>query len=367
MEKAKHIAWIDDARTLTMLLVIIGHCTYANLMTNYGGICYFDDINPHDYSIMAKLIGILVGFIYTFHMPLFMMLSGACFGLTIGKVNGVQSLAKNKAKRLLLPFLFTTLLLTLPLKYLGGYYDDSSNVLQDMFLGQVLLLGNSHLWFIASLFWIFLFYYILYKKGFTDSKYFLISLVVPTLVGTYLVNKGFEFLGLLGAIKHLLYFAIGFKGLKQIDSKIWGGQQVFIHAVLYLFIFAFSWKYGSGESWIMKSVHYILVVVMGVYGSLIMMQASKKIGSLKVIVDNKIYKTFSRYSYDLYLFSDPFNYVLLFLIYNWLGVYVTDNTSAILAFLIRFFGTIALAFVVIFIKNFAVKTFKYIYGTISKS
>ena len=225
MEKAKHIAWIDDARTLTMLLVIMGHCTYTNLMTNYGGICYFDGINPHDYSIMAKLIGILVGFIYTFHMPLFMMLSGACFGLTIGKVNGVQSLAKNKARRLMLPFLFTTLLLTLPLKYFGGYYDDSSNVLQDMFLGQVLLLGNSHLWFIASLFWIFLFYYILYKKGITDSKYFLISLVVPTLVGTYLVNKGFEFLGLVGAIKHLLYFAIGFKGLKQIDSKIWGGNK----------------------------------------------------------------------------------------------------------------------------------------------
>lgn len=117
----------------------------------------------------------------------------------------------------------------------------------------------------------------------------------------------------------------------------------------------------------MKSVHYILVVVMGVYGSIIMMQASKKIGSFKVVADNKIYKTFSRYSYDLYLFSDPFNYVLLYLIYNWLGAYVTDNTGAILAFLIRFFGTIALAFVVIFIKSIAVKTFKYIYGTISKS
>lgn len=225
MEKAKHIAWIDDARTLTMLLVIIGHCTYTNLMTNYGGICYFDDINPHDYSIMAKLIGTFVGFIYTFHMPLFMMLSGACFELTIGKVMCGQFLVKNKARRLLIPFLFTTLLLTLPLKYLGGYYSNSANVLQDMFLGQFLLMGNSHLWFVASLFWIFLFYYVLYKTGFTDSKYFLISLLVPTLVGTYLVDKGFEFLGLLGAIKHLFYFSLGFKGLRQIDTKIWGGDK----------------------------------------------------------------------------------------------------------------------------------------------
>ena len=367
MEKTKHIAWIDDARTLTMLLVIIGHCTYTNLMTNYGGICYFDDINPHDYSTMSKLISIMVGFIYTFHMPLFMMLSGACFGLTIGKVNNGTTLIKNKSRRLLIPFLYTTLLLTLPLKYLGGYYNDSTNVLQDMFFGQFLLLGNSHLWFIVSLFWIFLLYYILYKKGFTDSKYSFILLVVATLVGTYLVERGIEFLGIVGAIKHLLYFSIGFKGIKQTDAKNWGGQIMLIHSVFYIFIFALYWKCVHGDCWIMKIVHYFLVVVMGVYGSIIMIQVSKKISSLKIITDNKIYKIFSRNSYDLYLFSDPFNYVLLYLMYYWMGTYITDNAESTLAFLIRLFGTIALAFVVIFIKKIAFKTFEYIYGTISKS
>lgn len=52
----KHILWIDDARTLTMLLVIIGHCTYTNLMTPYGGIDYFSDISPTDYSVGEKLL-----------------------------------------------------------------------------------------------------------------------------------------------------------------------------------------------------------------------------------------------------------------------------------------------------------------------
>lgn len=106
---------------------------------------------------------------------------------------------------------------------------------------------------------------------------------------------------------------------------------------------------------------------MGVYGSIIMIQVSKKISSLTIIADNKIYKMFSRNSYDLYLFSDPFNYVLLYLMYYWMGTYITDNAESILAFLIRLFGTIALALVVIFIKKIAFKTFEYIYGTISKS
>ena len=93
----RHIAWIDDARTITMLLVIVGHCTYTKIVTNYGGIDYFADITYDEYSIAAKLLNALVGLIYMFHMPLFMMLSGACFGLTIGKVSDRSSLVKNKS------------------------------------------------------------------------------------------------------------------------------------------------------------------------------------------------------------------------------------------------------------------------------
>ena len=39
--QSKHVLWIDDARTLIVLLVIIGHSTYTNLMTRYVGISYF--------------------------------------------------------------------------------------------------------------------------------------------------------------------------------------------------------------------------------------------------------------------------------------------------------------------------------------
>lgn len=61
--------------------------------------------------------------------------------------------------------------------------------------------------------------------------------------------------------------------------------------------------------------------------------------------------TFSRYSYELYLFSDPFNYVLVYLTYLGLGDFVTSNVDAFLAFFIRLFRTIILAMLVILIKN----------------
>lgn len=220
----RHIGWIDDARTLTMLLVIIGHCTYLNIMTPYGGISYFENVPSTEYSIMWKLLTSMVTFIYSFHMPLFMMLSGACFSLTLKKVSGMLPLLKNKGKRLLIPFLFTALLVSIPLKYASGYYAHSANVLHDIVLGQLLLMGNSHLWFVFSLFWIFLLYYGLYKLKATTRWFFMPVLVCLSLSASIMGNKGIEFMGIIAAFKHLFYFAFGFKYLYRIDTWKWGGK-----------------------------------------------------------------------------------------------------------------------------------------------
>lgn len=362
----KHVLWIDDARTLTMLLVIIGHCTYTNLMTHYGGISYFSNVSPEEYSFGEKLLTTMVSFIYTFHMPLFMMLSGACFSLTIHKVAGLKAFVSNKAKRLLVPFLFTTLLLSVPLKYMSGYYAESANVLEDIVLGQFLLMGNSHLWFVASLFWIFLMYYGLHQKHLTDKRWFLPSLVGVSIVATYFTNKGIEFLGILAAFKHLVYFAFGFKHLRKLDATMWGGKSLLLNIVVYSLLFIAFLKYGNGDTVFMKAAHYIYTVVMGVYGSIIMIQFAKYFGTFKCITKLRLYRTFSRYSYELYLFSDPFNYVLVYLTYLGLGDFVTSNVDAFLAFFIRLFGTIILAMLVIWIKN-KIQSVKCIHGTISKS
>lgn len=346
----KHISWIDDARTLTMLLVIIGHCTYLNLMTPYGGISYFSNVSPDEYSFGEKLLTAMVGFIYTFHMPLFMMLSGACFSLTIHKVAGLKAFVGNKARRLLLPFLFTTLLLSVPLKYMSGYYSESANVLEDIVLGQFLLMGNSHLWFVASLFWIFLIYYGLHRKHVTDKRWFLPVLACVSVVFTYFVNRGIEFLGLFAAFKHLVYFAFGFKHLRKFDATMWGASLV-LNIVVYSLLFIVYWKCGHCDSYYVKAARLVMQVAMGVYGSIIMIQFSKHFGSFKCITNLRLYKMFSHYSYELYLFSDPFNYVLVYLTYLGLGEFVTSNVDAFLAFFIRFFGTIILAMLVIWIKN----------------
>ena len=156
---------------------------------------------------------------------------------------------------------------------------------------------------------------------------------------------------------------------KQQKIKVFGrsgGQVLLLNIVIYSLLLLVFWKYGNCDTAFMKAAHYIYTVAMGVYGSIIMIQFTKYFGTFKCITNLRLYKTFSRYSYEFYLFSDPFNYVLVYLTYLGLGDFVTSNADAFLAFFIRLFGTIILAMLVIWIKN-KIQSVKCLHGTISKS
>ena len=157
---SQRIEWIDTAKMLTMFLVIIGHCNYYTIATPYGGIYYSELVNTDDYSMTFRSLRCIVAFIYSFHMPLFMALSGMLFSLSMKKDIRFLKLIKDKATRLLMPFVAVSLFLNIPIKYLSEYWNESGNVISDIFCGQILLMGNSHLWFVVALFWIFIGYYI---------------------------------------------------------------------------------------------------------------------------------------------------------------------------------------------------------------
>ena len=59
---------------------------------------------------------------------------------------------KNKFRRLLLPFLLTAVFVSIPLKYFSGYWEKSNGLIGDIIIGQLLLQGNTHLWFLPTLF-----------------------------------------------------------------------------------------------------------------------------------------------------------------------------------------------------------------------
>lgn len=83
MQKAARLSYIDMAKGFAMLLVIIGHCTYSDKE--------------------------LVGWLYSFHMPLFFALSG--FTFRPEKYNSLGKVIKAKFRQLVIPYFFFSVVL----------------------------------------------------------------------------------------------------------------------------------------------------------------------------------------------------------------------------------------------------------------
>ena len=111
-------------------------------------------------AVSTKVVTIAI---YLFHMSLFIAVSGAIFkmGCDRGKYSEFVPFMMTKAKRLLIPFVFTaTLVLAPTLIACGmtglGYVGTVANI----FSGGVFV---KHLWYLQALFWIFIAAWIIVK------------------------------------------------------------------------------------------------------------------------------------------------------------------------------------------------------------
>lgn len=146
MSNKERVIIYDYIRVFATVLVVIGHASYLTMETKYGGISL-----PSEYNTTAqRLIDAFVRLIYSFHMPLYIALSGAVFALSHKK--SFCETVVIKAKRLLLPFVICTIAWVVPVKAFVGYFHKSQNPLKDIIFGQLLLAGNTDMWFLWVLF-----------------------------------------------------------------------------------------------------------------------------------------------------------------------------------------------------------------------
>lgn len=170
---------IGNIRAITTLLVVIGHTT--RLFTSKGAFC---NITPPYDNVNIPIMSVLTDGIYSFHMPLFFILSGWVFALcleTKPKYLSSKYFITNKFKRLLIPYLFWGVFVVIPVVRLLNLNQDSiiKHILKGLLMGQ----DCRHLWFLSSLFIVFLVSYYVYKLlqkcNHVLSKRLFVFLVLP--------------------------------------------------------------------------------------------------------------------------------------------------------------------------------------------
>lgn len=175
-------------RAIGIFLVVLGH-----------SFPYIDDINLNFYKYIHSLI-------YSFHMPLFIMISGffAHKILNIDSLSQYKEFISSKFKKLMIPY-FTISLITIPIKFILNKFSERSIVLSDVLIDIVFYPWNNPIiffWFIYVLFIIFIFSPLVVKL----NKYFVLTVF---LILSILPIKNIEILGISTLIKYSIFFFIG--------------------------------------------------------------------------------------------------------------------------------------------------------------
>ena len=327
-------------RVVATILVVIGHCTYLKISTSYGGCDY--SFLFSDRSITFKLLSKLTEFIYIFHMPLFIALSGALFekSLMKGRYPSFKQLVNKKAKNLLIPFIVVTLLYSTPIKFLSGYFEGSTNFIKDIFVGQILIQGNTHLWYLLTLFVIFVVGYLCLKNSGVKQSILLLFLIALSLgsgkIGIKLVSYVFQFtlwfyVGMLFE-KNRSIFEDTFSDIKfrllLADVVLYGIYEIANH-----FLMPFPIKI------IMKVEKIILtgLLCLTVYMISYFVTKSK-------IFNSRVFNVLRRDSFGIYLYSDPLNYLILMVGASLFGGELwTNNLYSVAFYLFRILVTLGIS------------------------
>ena len=184
----KRIKWIDVCKGIGMILVILGHCAY------FGGVL-------HNY-------------IFTFHMPLFFLLSGLFFN-----ANQIRNVVTRKAKSLILPYVSFSILGLIMTIAIPSWRNNYSlkGFIYDIYMGSPDYINVSSIWFLMCLFVTMLLMALILKIQSKKIQYIVLALLVLLGVGFAYIHEKIPYLpgrrlpfDIDVAMISVLFFGIGY-------------------------------------------------------------------------------------------------------------------------------------------------------------
>ena len=289
------------SKAILIVLVVFAHAT--RMYTDVGA------FSPVRQSEVLKNV---TTFIYQFHMPVFMCVSGAIYGYGIdsGKYEKYFKFVGQKFKRLIIPYLFVGILIVVPtVKYTGL---DNKTFLNQVLYNIILAKDNRHLWYIIALFWIFVLCGLFRKVLRRDSIIiFGIVFVVAYVLRryAYLVNV----LALGSALTYFIYFIMGIYFNKVLNKLMkkgikWNKYRFLVYILLGLSGAAMVLNVYSKFCKDLVAAGFGMVFV---FALSFILTCEDKSGRA-----DKIWAHIGRSSYGVYLFHPMIIYILYYFLHQ---------------------------------------------------
>ena len=309
-------------QAFALACVIVGHVTRIYYYPG-GWYCHEPQTQSFIFNQITKVI-------YTFHMPLFVFLSGY-LGEKSLSINGENIFIIKRFKRLVIPFWFWGLVYCVPIwSFLKFPQYDYFSFITGQSIG--------HLWFLPLLLYVS-FIYLFIRK--IPSRYsFLIACVLFSLI--FIKYEEFDSFSVFRITEFLFFYFVGAKFFAFEKKKIFSNK-LFLSCLSFLLFIIFALlEYSLFSSGFKDDFKIPFISIFAIFFFVFI----AKIFSLKygdMILKNKVINFLSKYLLGFYILNEP----IIELILNYIGWGDGFNPFATCA--IVFFGSILITlFVLLF-------------------
>ena len=340
---------LDYLKVMGILLVVIGHCT--SIYT--GGWVFTSPVN-------SLIYGLIASYVYTFHVPMLVFVSGAIYyycRINKGKYSSLKGLIINKFKRLIVPFLFIGILYSIPIKYIIGMMESSIiNNIKSFILG----LNTGHLWYLLMLFDIFIIFY-LCEKFILNKKYSIILNLI--LFSILYISSGFftNIFQINRAIQYSTFFYLGYEFFRSKDKLILKLEELKSQSILIMtpiliaislvLILVSKMKLSSimlSKFFSLINVVIAMICITICYLIVYLINNRMKNIIIKEKID-KLINIIGKYSFNIYLLHEPIIFIILYFIAS---KYINSTILVIICLSISIFGSVLISIIYNKIKEF---------------
>lgn len=309
----KKIVEYEIVRLFAMICVVAGHSCYTHI--GYAKYQLYCAEGGGITQSLWTMQNYLVGFVYSFHMPLFFLLAGAvfCNSLEHRGFSPARTFVVKKTRRLLLPYLFYGVLFMIPVKFLMNWWAPNeafSNIVRNYVVDGA---SSGHLWFLVSLFMAYVMVYGVARlvQGVTVWSVLMVNALCWFLCfwgvrwGNFLPHAGEA--ATIFSSKFLLCMSLGMlihKAKPAIDEFVrrWGVAALLLMLTLLLYQVT---QYERGRHW---PVIFSVLVFLEVY---LLAGFVLRFDFVRLAIDRPWFWFVSKNLMGVYLIHDPLNYVIL--------------------------------------------------------
>ena len=304
-ENKKILTNCGFVKTVLMLLVILGHsCIF------WTGTWFTK--NP---MIDCSGLSVIASWLNSFHIYTFALVSGYIFAFKIlsGGYSRYGLFLKNKAKRLLIPYVFVMLIWVAPI---SAYYLKLDA--EELFRNYILCISPGQLWFLWMLFGVF------------AIVWPLRNIMIKKPVIGWMVSLAFYGVGVVGGrivpnvfciwtvCQYIVFFFIGMRirvKSEQQERTLTDGIPWFCWLAIDIVLFAGGRLAGEQNGFILRVISIGMTFMLHVVGALTAWTSLQALASRICWQDSKAFKTLASYSMPMYLFHQQVIYFTI----DWLN------------------------------------------------